>query len=177
VGSTHEPRPYRPPVQGSDPCYAATACHVRGWEPCDAVRTRSACAFPRFRSGGCALRSSRDESAENPSRLSATPTRASRRRLRRSPFPQLFLPRARRPPARVGRVGRATTGANALRRLRRKRRGGNPPRRARRILILSLVTVSHGTKKKDPLKENSSRDHFYIHYGFTISGLSRVKGV
>ena len=86
--------------------------------------------IPPFRRGR-ALRSSRNESAENrlpplSLALSATPTRASRRRLRRIPFPHLFPPGARRPPPRVGRVGCATTGANALRRLRRKRRGGNP---------------------------------------------------
>ena len=59
--------------------------------------------------------------------------------------------------------------------LRRKRRGNTAAHAC--DLILSLVTISHGIKKKDPLKENSSRGHFYIHYGFKISGLSRVEGV
>ena len=58
--------------------------------------------------------------------------------------------------------------------LRRKRRGNTSAHAC--ALILSLVTISHGIKKKDPLKENSSRGHFYIHYGFKISGLSRVEG-
>ena len=59
--------------------------------------------------------------------------------------------------------------------LRRKRCGDTSAHAC--DLILSLVTISHGIKKKDPLKENSSRGHFYIHYGFKISGLSRVEGV
>jgi hypothetical protein len=59
--------------------------------------------------------------------------------------------------------------------LRRKRCGNprTPIRRARPGLILSLVTVSHGTKKKDPLKENSLQGVTFIY----TMGLKLVVGV
>ena len=42
---------------------------------------------------------------------------------------------------------------------------------------IKIVSEKHGVKKRNPLEECSSGGYFnYIHYGFKISGRSRVRG-